>query len=550
MFLNFVFGSYVVSTSRSPNTNSSLTANNPSGSSGSAEEPQVSIAIFPDSYIHVRDELADSEGKLMEMYQLSQTAHGSHTPKEAFPMETLREEEEGSNDLHIRESSQHRRAASPRGPRSLANSLSIVAALDGVRQSDSHPHSPVEKPTPPRPALKSGDDTASGHYQPIVDEIASALREWHSLLFVYLSRRDYKLFAIVKEHLDALHLGRRQLLSETLSAEETLALRRECVARLVRGNVAQGLDVIVRHPAWGSLATVDVEGEVDPKSWMSAVRVYAMQVALAHIDSSPDAGQIPRTSALYSPSDYSSIPSPQNYDIKSLNIPTTRSSFSTPAAPRSVATFYHISLDVKAFVASPCAPGETAELFFSLYSKSSGRFLTEEFCAILNHNGVLARDSMAKVRTLFRDLSLQDIQDSLYLVCRILRHGAMKLSSMAGSGSYMRSASTDLRNVDEWGDVVGEQDNATSKGGGGSSTGAMFRRPFGCAVLELSQFTRGPGQLETSAAKEHVMPIFVPINEASFSTLHQDLIAGSSKDFEKSPRYDSIHSLRRPQPYE
>ena len=82
------------------------------------------------------------------------------------------------------------------------------------------------KPLPPRPSLKSGDDTASGVTQPIIDEIASALREWHTLMFQYLARRDYKLFHTVRDHIEALHLGRRQLLAQTLSTEETVNLRR------------------------------------------------------------------------------------------------------------------------------------------------------------------------------------------------------------------------------------------------------------------------------------------------------------------------------------
>jgi hypothetical protein len=37
------------------------------------------------------------------------------------------------------------------------------------------------KPSPPIPSLKAGDDTVRGVEEPLVDEIASALREWHSV---------------------------------------------------------------------------------------------------------------------------------------------------------------------------------------------------------------------------------------------------------------------------------------------------------------------------------------------------------------------------------
>ena len=267
------------------------------------------------------------------------------------------------------------------------------------------------KPLPPRPSLKSGDDTASGAAQPIIDEIASALREWHTLMFQYLARRDYKLFHTVRDHIEALHLGRRQLLAQTLSTEETVHLRRDCVARLVSGNIVQGLDVIVRHPTWGALVTVDIEGEIDPRSWVSAVRMYAMQTSLAYMN----VNQNPKLSTVGPAVDYAAVvplPTPANSafpDYSRIKVQSRALGSLGPPLPdrQSTAKFYHMFLDVRAFVASPCSPGETAELFFSLYNKAETRFVTEDFCAILNHNGVLARDPSAHIRTLFTGLAHQ-----------------------------------------------------------------------------------------------------------------------------------------------
>ncbi|KAJ7805235.1 hypothetical protein B0H14DRAFT_2611499 [Mycena olivaceomarginata] len=53
------------------------------------------------------------------------------------------------------------------------------ASFRSSSSADSH----VIKPLPPRPSLKSDDDTASGAAQRIIDEIASTLREWHILMF-------------------------------------------------------------------------------------------------------------------------------------------------------------------------------------------------------------------------------------------------------------------------------------------------------------------------------------------------------------------------------
>jgi dedicator of cytokinesis protein 3 len=171
------------------------------------------------------------------------------------------------------------------------------------------------------------------------------------------------------------------------------------------------------------------------------------------------------------------------------------------------------------------------------------------------HNGVLARDPIAArpISTLFSELAPQEVQDSIYLVCRIVRKGAMRLSadpsglfSHRGPRSRFRSdgvstgysvetALTTNRTVtlppsafdlDELQQVPIQPSSAPG-----------FRRPFGCAVLELSQLSKMMAESSNiSSTKEYSMPIFVPIHEAAFSTLHQDLVENRTKEFEKSTR--------------
>jgi dedicator of cytokinesis protein 3 len=215
------------------------------------------------------------------------------------------------------------------------------------------------------------------------------------------------------------------------------------------------------------------------------------------------------------------------------------------------AKFYHIFLDLRAFVASPCSPGETAELFFSLYNKTEAQFVTEEFCVVLNHNGVLARDPSNRIRTLFTDLALSDVQDPIYLVCRIVRNGALKIGSNMSSGipadGGRRGSETSVRlepgSPPGWTDPsVGHGFNSPVSGRGSlpSDSPVHFRRPFGCSVLELTQLGKMAAEhLDVSPTREHTMPIFIPTNEAIFSMLHQDIITHNVKEFEKSPRYDS-----------
>jgi dedicator of cytokinesis protein 3 len=211
---------------------------------------------------------------------------------------------------------------------------------------------------------------------------------------------------------------------------------------------------------------------------------------------------------------------------------------------------------MRAFVATPCAKGEFAELYFSLFNKSENRFLTEEFCAILNHNGVLARDPAATkpVSTLFTELAPQEVQDSIFLVCRIVRKGAMRMSADPSGLFNPRGPSRSRFRGDATSTGYSIETGITTSGTITLPLSALdldesqqvpvqpsnapgFRRPFGCAVLELSQLSKMTADSSNvSSTKEYSMPIFVPIHEAAFSTLHQDLVENRTKEFEKSTR--------------
>lgn len=508
------------------------------------------MGIFPASHVHIRDHLADAEGRLAEVYHrmVNEQPEGTRTLVGAGPMETLREESEdpGSERLpssRPRSARGLRPTRSPSHPPPPTDETTYGTLVD----TNSAPPDPGQlKPRPPRPSVKSSDETTAGAAQPLVDEIASTLREWHPLMFKHLQSRDYRLFEVVKTHIEALHLGRRQLLTQSLSTEELSNLRKDCVIRLVQGNVAQGLDIIVRHPTCGALVTVDSGGEADPRSWMSALRMYALQASLAYVNQDTSAATtIAKTSALSAP------PTKSRLSMNpSSGYPTLPHSKSVANTPRPTATFFHLYFELKAFVASPCAPGETAELYFSLYNKSTGQFVTEDFCAVLNHNGVSSRDPEGRfgpVRTFFRDMGERDIRDEIYLVCRIIRHGAMKIGGMAstngagpnGTISSMRRGSEPLYRVSEVGDVsvYGGLVGSHRRASGIDYAPSMFRRPFGAGVVSLEVPNKFADGADATEMTECSLPIFVPTHEATFSTLHQDLIGSNTKEFEQSPRF-------------
>lgn len=394
-----------------------------------------------------------------------------------------------------------------------------LAAPDGRRvstlpQSSSSPkivQKGSARPPPPLPSLKCGDETAAGIAEPLIDEIACALREWASLLHVYLLRRQYSLFHAVRAHIDALHAGRRKLLSRNLAADEVVKLRKELIERLVEGNTVQGLDIIVRHPEQGGLVDVEIaEADEAAPTAMSAARMFSTQVALAYKNATTTSGQPDNAaSALEASPDF--------------------------AAPPERAKMHHVYVELRAFVGSLCQPGETAELAFSLFNKSDTRFVTEECCIIVDHHG---NANNSTTRTLFVDLSAHDMQDSMFLVCRIVKNGALRSGSNAtGTGP----STSGMGGFDETmsiasSDALGTAASATSMLHTLKNGRQSVRRPFGCAVLDLGQLAKETGPNEVDRA----MSIFVPFSENAFSTLHEDIIASRTRDFEKNARADVV----------
>ena len=280
-----------------------------------------------------------------------------------------------------------------------------------------------------------------------------------------------------------------------------------------------------------------------------------MQVGLAYGGASSEAGLSPSAPNVHA-SD------PNTTSARALptlaTTPTSPTTNPSPDAESTTGQFYHVVVDVRQFAASPCAPGETCELYFSLYNKADARFVTEEFCVILNAQGNPVRENEAGVgsmRTLFRDLSQHDVHDHVFLVCRIVKNGGIKQGGAGAlpAGGYSNGASTSrqtlspvsLRSDSGSFDTTAELDY---EGGHGMlhtdrSGRQTYRRPFGCAVLEISQFTKSAASDEDQAGAGtvlHQMAIFVPANEANFSTLHEDIIASRLREIEKSPRAEFV----------
>lgn len=162
-----------------------------------------------------------------------------------------------------------------------------------------------------------------------------------------------------------------------------------------------------------------------------------------------------------------------------------------------------------------------------------------------------------RARTLFKDLSQQDVLDTLVLVCRIVINGHLKsgsaVSTNRSSPSNLNSpyafhpppsSASFLSPALQSSLSLGEQQQLSPRPTRDSMLSSpndsrrSFRRPFGCAVVDISQLCKiGQASVQYS---ELAMPTFTPINEANFSTLHEDILASRIKEFEKSAKAEHV----------
>lgn len=149
---------------------------------------------------------------------------------------------ENANSPDSREASQ---SISEPSSKSRESQRSIVPIAVTTNQREPG----VPRPPAPVPMLKIGDETPTSASEPLVDEIASCLREWHSTnLHELLLSRRYSVLERVSALVHQMDLSRRQLLHGVLTAQERRFLREETIWGLVGGNKMLSSEVIVRDP--------------------------------------------------------------------------------------------------------------------------------------------------------------------------------------------------------------------------------------------------------------------------------------------------------------
>ncbi|OTA96349.1 hypothetical protein M434DRAFT_130373 [Hypoxylon sp. CO27-5] len=231
------------------------------------------------------------------------------------------------------------------------------------------------KPAAPVPMLRLGDETPTSTMEPLIDEIASCLREWHSTNFhELLLTRQYNKLDKVSQLIQTLDLSRRQFLHNLLTTREYNALREKTVWDLVKGNKLCGGEVIVRDPnERGRVLTGDD----------SVVEITKLQSVMSLLDEPPQ----------------------PHVELSAL---------------------HHLMVDIRSFAGSS---NEPTTLVLYLVSKSVGGTLTtlsESYMIEVPSGGTMGYLTRnPQMRTLFTDLTSADIGDGpsadseLYLIVKV-----------------------------------------------------------------------------------------------------------------------------------
>lgn len=260
------------------------------------------------------------------------------------------------------------RAERRSGEEALASSSSRPSTTSQKSRGSALPLTPVSmsprgpdvvRPPAPVPMLKIGDETPTSTSEPLVDEIASCLREWHSTnLHELLLARSYYVLEKMSSLVQQLDLSRRQLLHDVLTTRELRTLRQQTVWDLVDGNKMMNGEVIVRDPGQrGRLLT----------GHDSAIEITRLQSIMSLLDTRPV---------------------PQIDEV----------------------SLHHLLMDLKAVVGTIEEP---STFMISLYSKKPGEAplpLSENYALdVLSHGSLASVIGTEKMKTLMTDLSLTDI---------------------------------------------------------------------------------------------------------------------------------------------
>lgn len=265
---------------------------------GQSLEARVFCGIFPKCCVEIREHLGEA---ISEPYINGLTVNGDSPKREPVHGDSNRQlgghsgrasvrREESTESLRKRHvaakaatqqesgAPQHLLATPSKAlarklsHRSITSSRSRNSPLSTTPIPDDVQDLPKNRPQAPLPMLKIGDETPTSAAEPLVDEIASCLREWHSKnLHVLLLSRRYQVLDELSGLVNRLSVARKQLLFGVMTDQELTHLREELVWDLVGSNKMLSNEVIVRDPVQGGRLLTGDDSPVELSKLQSAM---------------------------------------------------------------------------------------------------------------------------------------------------------------------------------------------------------------------------------------------------------------------------------------
>lgn len=394
----------------------------------------------------------------------------------------------------------------------------------------------LQPPLPTMGALPIAQDaSAAAPVDHLVAEIAYTVRDWNARLPGYLLARRYKLFDTVAAYIKALLVARQQLVARLLTHHEEDELRREIVWTMNRGAVGQGLDIVVRDPATGRVGTV--EREADPATvWMSGIELYALQVLVGGGGGAARAPIRLTRRSRYGWLQVAQATSPlahikldsvvdlqgrRKFRGAALRRPASRSLTAT------VDTSSRVMLEIKTLI-TRLPPGDTVEVFSSIYHGATQSYLTEEFRVELDHGVPVGLPIGTRMRTAFR--GLRELDSTCFLIVRLVRKG-MRGASVAGRADGLSREVTPAprapMRTDMQPQLNGRADKAPQTPQLDSHEWVTvtppdhrIRTPLGCAALALDRLKAGDG-----GAQDFNLDVFTPREEGMWASVPAELLS-------------------------
>lgn len=234
---------------------------------GQQLEHRVFSGVFPRNCVEVRELLGETKTTAQERAAAAEALEGTAEGDE-------------SKDKRKSQAQNARRLSRALSRKRSTQDIQKKAPRVYINTTDPMPRDPdAPRPLAPVPMLRVGDEMGQTVEEPLVDEIASCLREWHDArLHELILTRGYTQLDRVQDLIKRVDTSRKQLLHDVMTMKELATLRENTVWDLVAGNKMLNDEIIVRSPTEkGRILTADD----------SVIEMTRLQANMSILDRSP-----------------------------------------------------------------------------------------------------------------------------------------------------------------------------------------------------------------------------------------------------------------------